>query len=220
LTGSERIEGVSERTFQIAQRVHRAFVESTMADARRDRLIGEYARAARAWQARGQSLGLEVAMQRSGLEGRIRELWLGAVAVDFFRIMVTELQPLLETQRALRPAGVVGIEPWVVVALREREAGVLPGTRRSRVPWEVVRRLSRWSLGSISVALAVLELEDHVRGRRDLNRFSLDWPLLWHLRERIPHPFALDDQAAAEFASACARSRGELAISDCFLEQL
>jgi hypothetical protein len=67
----------SERTFQIAQRVHRAFVESTMADARRDRLIGEYARAARAWQARGQSLGLEVAMQRSGLDARIRELMAG-----------------------------------------------------------------------------------------------------------------------------------------------
>ncbi len=86
-----------ERTFQIAQRVHRALVERTLADARHDRLIGEYAVAARAWQARGQSLGLEVAMQRSGLEGRIREPWLDAVAFDFFRIMVTELQPLLET---------------------------------------------------------------------------------------------------------------------------
>lgn len=116
----------SERTFQIAQRVHRAFVESTMADARRDRLIGEYARAARAWQARGQSLGLEVAMQRSGLDARIRESWLDAVAFDFFRAVVTELQPLLETQLALRLAGLVGIEPWVVIALREREAGVLP----------------------------------------------------------------------------------------------
>jgi hypothetical protein len=177
LTGSERIEGVSERTFQIARQVHRALVERTLADVRRDRMIGEYAVAARAWQAGGQSSGLEVAMQRSGLEGRIRELWLGAVAVDFFRIMVTELQPLLETQRALRPAGVVGIEPWVVVALREREAGVLPGTRRSRVPWEVVRRLSRWSLGSISVALAVLDLVDQARGRYDPDRFSLDWPL-------------------------------------------
>jgi hypothetical protein len=210
----------SERTFQIAQRVHRAFVESTMADARRDRLIGEYARAARAWQARGQSLGLEVAMQRSGLNARIRESWLDAVAFDFFRAVVTELQPLLETQLALRLAGLVGIEPWVVIALREREEGGLPGTRRARVPWEVVRRFSRWSLGSISVALAVLELEDHVRGRRDPDRFSLDWPLLWHLRERIPHPFALDDQAAAEFSNACALRRGELPISDCFLEQL
>ena len=210
----------SERTFQIARQVHRAFVESTMADARRDRLIGEYAIAARAWQAGGQSLGLEVAMQRSGLDGRIGEPWLDAVAFDFLRIVVTELQPLLETQLALRLAGLIGIEPWVVVALREREAGVLPGTRRSRVPWEVVRRFTRWSLGSISVALAVLELEDHVRGRYDPDRFSLDWPLLWNLRDRIPHPLALDDQAAAEFASACARSRGELAISDCFLERL
>jgi len=159
-------------------------------------------------------------MQRSGLEGRIREPWLDAVAFDFLRIMVTELQPSLEAQRALRLAGFIGIEPWVVVALREREAGVLPGTRRSRVPWEVVRRFARWSLGLISVALAVLDLVDQARGRYDPDRFSLDWPLPWHLRDRIPHPFGLDDQAAAEFASACARSRGELAISDCFLEQL
>jgi hypothetical protein len=86
-------------------------------------------------------------MQRSGLDARIRESWLDAVAFDFLRIMVTELQPSLEAQRALRPAGVVGIEPWVVVALREREAGVLPGTRRSRVPWEVVRRFSRLEPG-------------------------------------------------------------------------
>jgi hypothetical protein len=107
-----------------------------------------------------------------------------------------------------------------VVALREREAGVLPGTRRSRVPWEVVRRFSRWSLGSISVALAVLDLVDQARGRYDPDRFSLDWPLPWHLRDRIPHPFALEDQAAAEFSNACALRRGELPISDCFLEQL
>jgi hypothetical protein len=86
-------------------------------------------------------------MQRSGLDGRIREPWLDAVAFDFLRIMVTELQPSLEAQRALRPAGVVGIEPRVAVALREREAGVLPGTRRSRVPWEVVRRFSRLEPG-------------------------------------------------------------------------
>jgi len=77
-----------------------------------------------------------------------------------------------------------------------------------------------WSLGSISAALAVLDLVDQARGRYDPDRFSLDWPLPWHLRDRIPHPFGLDDQAAAEFASACARSRGKLAISDCFLEQL
>jgi hypothetical protein len=147
VTGSERIEGVSERTFQIARQVHRAFVKRTLADVRRDRMIGEYAGAARASQAGGQSSGLEVAMQRSGLEGRIREPWLDAVAFDFLRIMVTELQPSLEAQRALRPAGVVGIEPRVAVALREREAGVLPGTRRSRVPWEVVRRFSRLEPG-------------------------------------------------------------------------
>jgi len=82
-----------------------------------------------------------------GFDALIRKPRLGAVAVDFFRVVVTELEPLLEAQSALRPAGVVGIEPWVVVALREREAGVLPGTRRSRVPWEVVRRFSRLEPG-------------------------------------------------------------------------
>jgi hypothetical protein len=55
VTGSERIEGVSERTFLIARQVHRALVERTLADVRRDRMIGEYEGAARAWQAIGQT---------------------------------------------------------------------------------------------------------------------------------------------------------------------
>ncbi|MDW8059799.1 MAG: hypothetical protein RMK01_06965 [Thermomicrobium sp.] len=196
-----------------------AITEELEQDRRRGRMILELIVAGQQWRASDGRWDPVLALRRCGLESEVGKP-LDARAIDYLAEITAQLGPLATTSAALHWAGLVGIEPWLVLGLLRREGLRVPGAATLAVPWEVIRRVNRWSLALCTFAFLASDTESRVGVEPLPARFALDWPLLWHLRELLPHPLSLDPETGQELVAACAALESAVPENALFLEAI
>ncbi|MCX2727385.1 hypothetical protein OO015_07720 [Thermomicrobium sp. 4228-Ro] len=201
-------------------RIAQAFGRELEPDQRARRMTYQLVVSARQWRESGHRWNPADALERAGLTDHVGERWIDARALGYLAELTRQLGPLATTPAALYWAARIGVEPWLVLGLLRREGISLPGAAGLRVPWEVIRRINRWSLALCVLAFALCETAKECEEPSDAERVRLDWPLLWNLRHLVPHPLALDPETARSFVEACANCDPVVRASDCLLEAL
>ena len=214
----ERPEGVL--LIEEGRRIAEAFARELDPDQRGARMARQFFAAATEWCASGARWNLADAVREAGLDDRIGEEAIDVRALDYLAALTGQLGPLATTPAALHWAAAIGVEPWLVLGLLRREGFALPAAQELRVPWEVIRRINRWSLALVVLAFPVCEAARADGPKTEPERVRLDWPLLWNLRDLAPHPLALDPETARAFVDACTACDPVVQVSDCLLEGL
>ena len=197
-----------------------AFAEDLETDRRALRLTLQLVAAATQWCARGATCNPVVALERAGLSDRVGDPLVDARPIAYLAELATQLGPLATTPAALRWAAAIGVEPWLVLGLLRRE-----GSRyRPREPCRCPGKSSgastdgAWRSWCSRCRCSDATLQYGPKSYPD--RVQLDWPVLWYLRDLVPHPIALDPDDACAFIDACASEEPVVPVSNCLLEGL